>query len=41
VEITEVTLDTDDGPQRVYSCVPTDGAARAVIVVQEAAGVND
>jgi carboxymethylenebutenolidase len=26
---------------RVYSCVRTDGAARAVIVIHEAVGVND
>jgi carboxymethylenebutenolidase len=41
VQITEVTLDTDDGPMRLYSCVPEGGAARAVIVIQEAGGVTD
>jgi carboxymethylenebutenolidase len=41
VQITEVTLDTADGPMRLYSCVPEDGAARAVIVIQEAGGVTD
>jgi len=32
-------LDTADGPMRVYEAVP-DGASRAVVVVQEAFGVN-
>ena len=41
MEITDVTLTTADGPMRLYSCVPEGGAPRAVIVIQEAFGVND
>jgi carboxymethylenebutenolidase len=41
VQIDDLTLDTPDGPMRLYSCAPEGGAARAVIVVQEAFGVND
>jgi carboxymethylenebutenolidase len=33
------TLDTADGPMRLYEAAP-DGASRAVVVVQEAFGVN-
>ena len=40
MEITDVTLDTVDGPMRLYSCPPEGDAARAVVVIQEAAGVN-
>jgi carboxymethylenebutenolidase len=40
MQISDLTLDTADGPMRVYSCVPEGGAARAVIVIQEAFGVN-
>ena len=41
MEITDVTLTTADGPMRLYSCVPEGGAPRAVVVIQEAFGVND
>jgi carboxymethylenebutenolidase len=41
VQIRDVTLTTADGPMRLYSCVPEGGATRAVIVIQEAFGVND
>ena len=41
MQITDVTLDTVDGPMRLYSCVPEGGAARAVIVIHEAGGVID
>ncbi len=34
------TLQTADGPMRGYEAVPDDGAAAAVVVVQEAFGVN-
>ncbi len=41
MQITDVTLDTADGPMRLYSSAPEGGAARAVVVAQEAFGVND
>jgi carboxymethylenebutenolidase len=41
MQISDVTLDTADGPMRLYSCAPEGGATRAVVVVQEAFGVND
>ena len=41
MQIDDLTLDTADGPMRLYSCVPEGGASRAVVVVQEAFGVND
>jgi carboxymethylenebutenolidase len=41
MQIDEVTLDTADGPMAVYQAVPDGGARRAVIVIQEAFGVND
>jgi len=41
VQITDVTLDTVDGPMRLYSCVPEGGAPRAVIVIHEAGGMID
>jgi len=41
VQIDDVTLGTADGPMRLYSVVPEGGAAKAVIVIQEAFGVND
>ena len=41
MQITDVTLDTVDGPMRLYSCVPEGGAPRAVIVIHEAGGVID
>jgi carboxymethylenebutenolidase len=41
VLIDELTLDTDDGPMGAYQAVPDGGARRAVIVIQEAFGVND
>lgn len=40
MQITDVTLDTADGPMRLYCCAPDGGASRAVIVIQEAFGVN-
>lgn len=40
MHIDDVTLDTSDGPMRLYSAVPEGGASRAVIVIQEAFGVN-
>ena len=39
--IHELTLGTDDGPMDAYEAVPDGSARRAVIVVQEAFGVND
>lgn len=36
-----VELDTTDGPMALYEAEPEHGASRAVIVVQEAFGVND
>src|SRR5688572_23500961 len=41
MQIAEVTLETADGPMAVYQAVPDGGARRAVIVIQEAFGVND
>ena len=41
MQIDEVTLETADGPMAVYQAVPDGGARRAVIVIQEAFGVND
>ena len=41
MQIDDVTLTTADGPMRLYSCAPEGGAGRAVIVIQEAFGVND
>jgi carboxymethylenebutenolidase len=41
VQISELTLTTDDGPMDVYEAAPDGGARRAVIVIQEAFGVND
>jgi carboxymethylenebutenolidase len=41
VEIADLTVDTVDGPMRVYSAAPDGGASKAVIVIQEAFGVND
>ena len=40
MQIADVTLETADGPMRVYEVVPEGGASRAVIVIQEAFGVN-
>jgi carboxymethylenebutenolidase len=37
----EVTLDTSDGPMDVYEARPDDPATAAVIVIQEAFGVNE
>jgi carboxymethylenebutenolidase len=37
----DVTLDTADGPMRAYEAVPDDRPATAVVVIQEAFGVND
>ena len=39
--ILELTLDTADGPMSAYEAAPEGGARRAVIVIQEAFGVND
>jgi carboxymethylenebutenolidase len=41
VEIADLTLDTADGPMRLYGAVPDGGARRAVVVIQEAFGIND
>jgi carboxymethylenebutenolidase len=41
MQIDDVTLTTADGPMRLYSCVPDGGARRAMVVIQEAFGVND
>ena len=41
MQISELTLTTDDGPMDAYEAVPDGGARRAVIVIQEAFGVND
>jgi carboxymethylenebutenolidase len=35
-----ITLDTADGPMPCYEAVPDGGAARGVVVIQEAFGVN-
>jgi carboxymethylenebutenolidase len=35
------TLQTADGPMRCYEAVPEDGATTAIVVVQEAFGVNN
>ncbi|MGH9025721.1 MAG: dienelactone hydrolase family protein [Acidimicrobiia bacterium] len=37
----EIKLETADGPMRVYEAAPDEDAAGAVIVIQEAFGVND
>ena len=37
----DVTLDTPDGPMRAYEARPDDRAPTAVIVIQEAFGVNE
>lgn len=36
-----IEVNSDDGPLRVYEAVPAEPPARAVIVIQEAFGVND
>ena len=41
MQIHELTLDTVDGPMGAYEAAPDGGARRAVIVIQEAFGVND
>jgi carboxymethylenebutenolidase len=41
MQIDDVSLETADGPMRVYQAVPEGGARRGVIVIQEAFGVND
>ena len=41
MQISELTLTTDDGPMDAYEAAPDGGARRAVIVIQEAFGVND
>ena len=41
MQTNELTLETADGPMRAYEALPDDGASRAVIVIQEAFGVND
>lgn len=40
MQIDDLTLETTDGPMRAYSAAPDGGARRAVIVIQEAFGVN-
>ena len=39
--IADLMIETADGSMRLYSAVPDGGARRAVIVIQEAFGVND
>jgi carboxymethylenebutenolidase len=41
VQINELALETSDGPMAAYEAVPDGGARRAVVVIQEAFGVND
>jgi carboxymethylenebutenolidase len=41
MQIDELTLETADGPMAAYQAVPDGGARRAVVVVQEAFGVNE
>ena len=41
MRIDDLTLATDDGPMRAYAASPDDPAKRAVVVIQEAFGVND
>ena len=41
MQIDDVSLDTADGPMRLYQAVPDGGARRGVVVIQEAFGVND
>ena len=41
MQIADLTLDTPDGPMRAYQAAPDGGARRAVVVIQEAFGVND
>jgi carboxymethylenebutenolidase len=41
MQTSDVTLDTPDGPMRAYEAGPDDRAPTAVIVIQEAFGVND
>jgi carboxymethylenebutenolidase len=41
MQIDELTLDTADGPMSAYQAAPDGGARRAVVVIQEAFGVND
>lgn len=41
MQISDATLTTADGQMRLYSCVPEGGTRRAIVVIQEAFGVND
>jgi carboxymethylenebutenolidase len=41
MQIDELTLETADGPMAAYQAVPDGGARRAVVVIQEAFGVNE
>jgi carboxymethylenebutenolidase len=41
VRTEELTLDTADGPMRTYLAAPDEDAATAVVVIQEAFGVNE
>jgi len=41
MQTAEHTIETSDGPMRLYSAAPDGAASRAVIVIQEAFGVND
>jgi carboxymethylenebutenolidase len=41
VQIADHELATADGPMRLYAAVPDADATRAVVVIQEAFGVND
>jgi carboxymethylenebutenolidase len=41
MQIDELTLETADGPMAAYQAVPDGGARRAVVVIQEAFGINE
>ncbi len=41
MQIHELSLETSDGPMAAYEAAPDGGARRAVVVIQEAFGVND
>jgi len=41
MRIDELTLETTDGPMATYEAVPDGGARRAVVVIQEAFGINE
>ena len=41
MQINELSLETSDGAMAAYEALPDGGARRAVVVIQEAFGVND